>query len=203
MKKILLMMLTLLFTLSLCGCQTKSDKNIEITSSELDPEEIINVNLDVELYEILLCEEFEYTLTQRQKKDGFISISKAEGNKAVFTIKRKDYNSFKNQLLSSRKDIFELYNEKSSDNCIVKVEYNPTITEITVTVNKNVYNPQIDISSNEYLKAYNCITGCGRNATLYHMYSLGETEKCIVTVKDYTSGSVIQTLTYPNMLYNN
>ncbi len=200
MKKLLALCLCFVFLFCLCGCAS-NDENIKADDKPvvLNPEEVIKVNLDVSLYENLICQKFEFSLSEAQKLDNFITLTKNDDGNAVFTIKRKDYNSFKKALLDSRKDIFEGYNEAAAENNIVRVEYNADITSITVYVDKNVYNPEIKINP-EYLKAYNCISGCGRNATLYHMYYLEKIEKCTVTVKDEKSGEIIETQTYPNII---
>ena len=197
MKKLFSIVVLFLLILSICGCKGKAEEELPAV---LNPEEIIKVNLDVNLYEKLICEEFKFSLTERQKHDNFLSLKKADDGNAVFTMKREDFDAFKKELLSSRIDIFNNYNENADENSIAKVQYNADITEITVYVDKTVYNPKIDSITPQYLKAYNCISGCGRNATIYHMYNLGEIKKCTVTVKDEISNSVIETRVYPDIL---
>ena len=202
MKKILALILCTTFLFCLCGCGDKENKNNGSIEQEvvLNPDDVIKVKLDVSLYENLIYQKFEFSLTEAQKQDEFITLEKSDDGNAVFTIKVKDYNSFKKQLLASRKDIFESYNNGAEENNIIRVEYNKDITSITVYVDKAVYNPQIKEKTPEYLKAYNCISGCGRNATLYHMYYLDKIEKCTVTVKDEKSGEIIETRVYPDII---
>ncbi len=204
MKKVLLMILILLLTVSFCGCGGKendADHNHDHNHSEeiqqLDPEEVIRVYLDVRLYKNLLGEEFEFALSEKDTEKGFLTVKKHDDNTAVFTIKRKDFNAFKEGLLSSRKSIFDDYSKNSDKYSVKKVEYNSDITQITVTVDRTVYNPKISSRDKEHIDASNTISGCGRNATMYHMYNLGEIEKCTVTVKDL-GGNLLETRVYPD-----
>ena len=207
MKKVLLMILIIMLTVSFCGCGGKgndTDHNHDHNHSdeilqETDPEEIIKVYLDVKLYKNLLGEEFEFELSKEDAEKGFLTVKKIDDNTAVFTIKRKDFNAFKEGLLSSRKNIFDGYNNNSDKHSVKKVEYNSDITQITVTVDRNIYNPKIFSSEKAYINAYNTVSCCGRNATMYHMYNLGEIEKCTVTVKDL-GGNLLETRVYPDKI---
>jgi hypothetical protein len=165
----------------------------------LDPEEIINVYLDVRLYENLLGEKFEFELSDKDKDNGFLTIEKHNDYTALYTIKRKDFNAFKDGLITSRKNIFDDYATNFKDYSIEKVEYNNAITEIKVTVDRNVYNPKMANRDKAYVNAYNTISGCGRNATLYHMYYLENIEKCTVTVMDL-SGNLLETRVFPDRI---
>ncbi len=205
MKRIFLLIMIFLLTLSFCGCGGKkndTDHNHDHNHSEgilqeLDPEEIIRVYLDVRLYKNLLGEEFEFTLSKEDTEKGFLTVKKYDDNTAVFTMKRRDFIAFKEALLSSRKNIFDGYSKNIEKHSVKKVEYNSDITQITVTVDRNVYNPKIYSRDKAYINAYNTVSGCGRNAVMYHMYNLGEIEKCTVTVKDL-GGNLLETRVYPD-----
>ena len=207
MKKNFLIFLVVVFALTFCGC---GDKNNEVNHDHshghnhsdengqaLNPDEIIKVYLDVRLYENLLGEKFEFKLRDKDKENGFLTIEKHNDFTALYTIKRKDFNVFKEGLLLSRKSIFDDYYKNNDANSIKKVEYNSNITEITVTVDRKVYNPKIFSRDKAYVRAYNTISGCGRNATLYHMYYLENVEKCTVTVMDL-SGNLLETRVFPD-----
>ncbi len=209
MKKAFLMVMVLLLMLSFCGCvgNTEDDAPLTNNNSEsieevqklLDPEEIINVYLDVRLYKNLHGKEFKFKLTKQYEKNGFLSVKKHDDNTAVFTIKRKDYITFKEDYLSSRKDILDDYQKNNKKHCVEKVEYNENVTEIVVTVDKAVYSPEVSFVSKSYIKAFNTISGSGRNATMYHMYYLEGVSKCTVTVKDL-DGSLLETRVYPDII---
>ena len=207
MRKAFLMVLCLFLMLSFCGCggnvqddtllEDKNYERTEETQKLLNQEEIINVYLDLRLYKSLLGEEFDFSLSQRDKDKGFLSVNKYDDNTAVFTIKRKDFIKFKEDYRSSRKRILDDYRKNNEKYCVEKVEYNESITEIVVTVDKAVYTPEISYINQEYINAFNTISGSGRNAIMYHMYHLGEIPKCTVTVKDL-NGNILETRVYPD-----
>lgn len=188
MKKLSVFLFLAMVLFSLVSCANKND-----------PEAVISVNFNTEVYEAIFRSPFDYTLTDGQKEKGFISVEKKNDKVAVYKIKRKDYDAYISELVASKKAVFDAYNDGSNP-LIKSVSYNDDLTEITIAVDKLDYENESYENGSDYLKIRNCISGCGGQASLYHSYSTGSFNKCEITVVDSATGEVLETISYPEAL---
>ena len=191
MKKIAIFLTLILIIANFCSCKASND-----------PEEIIEVNYNPKILEYLLQMPYDYKLTDTQIEKGFLTVEKQDNGMAVMTIKRKDYEAYINELIASRKEIFNKYND-ISETLITSVTYNDDLTEITVKVDKADYENNTyenGISPNLYI--LNVFRGCGTNASLYLAYSEGDFKQCNVKLIDAITGETLKSDTYPQTLFD-
>lgn len=191
MKKIAIILTVMFILTNCCSCKTTNN-----------PEEIIEVNYNPKILERLLLLPYDYQLTDTQIEKGFTSIEKQNNGMAVLKIKRKDYESYIDEIKSSRKEIFNKYND-SSELLIKSVTYNDDLTKITIRVDKSDYeNHTYDngISPNRYI--LDVFRGCGTNVSLYLAYSISDFKQCEVKLVDDSTGEILKSDTYPQTLFD-
>lgn len=166
------------------------------------PDDIITFEVDISQYNDSLKYLIPNTLTDDMKEKGFISIETNEEGVIVNTIKRKDYEEYREILKQTRVDIFEGYNSPDGDKYseyISEVQYNEDLTEITIICDKVGY----DEGSFEYGSAYNeisnCFSGCVNNTAIYQVYNIhNKSGKWTVRLKDKISGEIFLEEVYPD-----
>ncbi len=152
----------------------------------------VELKISKELLE-LNEEEFDYTLTQEQKDNGFTGVKKNADGSATFTIKRKDYNQFIKECREETKKSFDEMNADGAFASVKKIEYTEKFEKVTITADKSKFENSLDGM---------CVFGCGLASCLYQMYDIDAPGKCTVEVKDSATGEVFQTTVYPEALDN-
>ncbi len=179
MRKIFAVILSVIMSLAFGAC-----------SKEKDPNEIIEVKFDVELYNgcwatVFTEEHYKSTF----EKYGFLGYEMVEEGVAVFKIKRSDYEAFDSYMKEGRKKIFDKYiaDEKYS---AIDVSYNDDLTEFIIKVDKEEYEKQGTL----YESTGSLIASFRSNVCLYLLFTEDEFKESVILVKDSDSGEVLRTV---------
>lgn len=136
-------------------------------------------------------EEFDYTLTQEQKDNGFTDIKKNDDGSATYTMKKSDYKKYIAELKQTTKDSFDKMLADGTYTTIEKIEYTDDFEKITIIANKEDFENSLDSF---------CILSCGLTSYMYQVFDVDASGKCTVEVKDSATGEVFQTTVYPDAL---
>lgn len=198
---------SIVFIISILGVLMGLLENVDISKDSIDTaskenEKIVNQDLGnvltgtVELtiskdMLTLFGEEFDYTLTQEQKDNGFIDIKKNEDGSATYTIKKKDYEKFIEELRAEAKNGIDELTADGTFTSIKKIEYTDDFEKITITANKEQFENGLDSL---------CIMSCGLTSCMYQMFDVDSSGKCTVEVKDVATGEIFKTTVYPDAM---
>lgn len=127
------------------------------------------------------------TLTEEQKAGGYKSMIVNSDGSVTYTMKKSSWkqmvSEYKTNVVNSLNEIIE-----SGDYSSLKsIQYNDTFSQVTVTVNKSQYESSLDSVS---------LLGIYMNIVFYQSFTQGSVG-CVITVKDASTGTVIDTQTYP------
>ena len=176
---------------SINGTFTKSNK-----TANQDLGNILTGTVEIDMPKEFLQlggEEFDYTLTDEQKAKGFTNIKKNEDGSATYTIKKKDYDKYIQELRQTAKQGIDELTKDGSFASIKNIAYNDNLSKITITANKSGFENGLDSLA---------VFSCGLSSTMYQMYDIDAPGKCTIEVKDSTTGEVFQTTVYPDALEN-
>ena len=165
----------------------------------LDPEEIIDVYYNPKISEALFIIPFDYELSDTKKEQGFISVEKTEDGNALYKIKRKDYEAFISNFCATKKQNID----NNAVEPIKSITYNDDLTEIVIAVDRVDYEAKDYSGGSNYLKIRNAKDGCGWEASLYLAYTTDQFKECVVTVVDYQTGEVLDSVIQPKTLLEN
>jgi len=201
MKKILILPLTLLFSILLvaCGQDKESESgNADRASEETKKDESFKVDkglLNVEVTipaSLLEGQEIDSAITEA-KKEGIEEVIKNDDGSVTYKMSKSVH---KEMMKEMEKDILETIEEikTSKDIASIKdVSYNKSFTEFTLTVNKEQFENSFDAMAS---------MGLALTGMYYQLFSGVDSEKFKVTVifKDESNGEVINTIVYPDDL---
>lgn len=201
MKKILILPLTLLFSILLvaCGQDKESESgNADRASEETKKDESFKVDkglLKVEVTipaSLLEGQEIDSAITEA-KKEGIKEVIKNDDGSVTYKMSKSVH---KKMMKDMEKDILETIEEikTSKDFASIKdVSYNKSFTEFTLTVNKEQFENSFDAMAS---------MGLALKGMYYQLFSGVDSEKFKVTVifKDESNGEVINTIVYPDDL---
>ncbi len=142
----------------------------------------VEINIPKEMLE-LSGEEYDYKLTDEQKKNGFTDVKKNADGSATFTMKNSDYKKFIADLKEETKKSFDEM-PKNFDK-IKKVTYNNDFSEIIIYAEKDKFNDFI-------------ASACGLSSILYQMYDIDASGKCNILAKDYQTNETFYNTVFPN-----
>lgn len=203
MKKILILPLTLLFSILLVACgQDKESESGKKSDNADRAEETKNGSFKVDKGLLNVEITIPASLFEGQEIDSAITEAKKEGIKEV--IKNDDgsvtykmsKSVHKEMMKKMEKDILETIEEikTSKDFASIKdVSYNKSFTEFTLTVNKEQFENSFDAMAS---------MGLALPGMYYQLFSGVDSEKFKVTVifKDESNGEIINTIVYPDDL---
>lgn len=150
----------------------------------------VEINIPKEFLE-LDGEEFDYALTEEQKENGFTDIKKNEDGSATYTIKKKNYEKYIQELRETAKQGIDELTKDGSFASIKGITYNNNLSKITITADKNGFENGLDSLS---------VFSCGLASIMYQMFDIDAPGKCTVEVKDSATGEIFQTTVYPDAL---
>lgn len=177
MKKIICMLLVLALSMSLSACGSEGgvfSNTVELTI----PAEFLE----------MIDEDFDYTLTEENKENGFTDIKKNEDGSATYTIKKSDYKKLKKELQATTKESLDELVTEGSFPSLERIEYNDDFSEITIFVDKDSYENSFDSLA---------VTTCGLCSLMYQIFDIDAENVCEVTVKDSSTDKVIDTQIFP------
>ncbi len=135
-----------------------------------------------------LVDENATELTDEQKNSGFTKAEKLPDGSIKYTIKRKEYNKFIEDL---RKQTASSLDELSTSDALTSIQgikYNDDFSKITIIADKSAFSESFDSMA---------ITTCGLASQLYQCFDVNAPQKVTVEVKDSTTNEVFQTETFP------
>lgn len=204
MKKLLILPLTLLFSILLVACDPDKESESGKKSGNADRavEETKNESIKVDKGLLNVEVTIPAPLFEGQEIDSAITEAKKEGIKEVIkndddSITYKMSKSVHKEMMKKmEKDILETIEEikTSKDFASIKdVSYNKSFTEFTLTVNKEQFENSFDAMAS---------MGLAFTGMYYQLFSGVDSEKFKVTVifKDESNGEVINTIVYPDDL---
>lgn len=203
MKKILILPLTLLFSILLVACgqdkeseSGKKSNNADTTEETKDgsfkvDKGLLNVEVTIpaSLFE---GQEIDSAITEA-KKEGIKEVIKNDDGSVTYKMSKSVH---KEMMKEMEKDILETIEEikTSKDFASIKdVSYNKSFTEFTLTVNKEQFENSFDAMAS---------MGLALSGMYYQLFSGVDSEKFKVTVifKDESNGEIINTIVYPDDL---
>ena len=152
----------------------------------------IEINLPKEMID-LFGENFEYTLTQEQKDNGFTSIKKNDDGSAIYTIKKKDYEVFLETYREKTKQVIDEISKNEAFISIKSITYNEDFSKIVISAKKDEFENSFDSMS---------MMTCGLSSCMYQMFDINASGKCLIEVKDFQTGEVFKTAEYPEEIQN-
>lgn len=180
MRRIFVVILSIIMALAFGAC-----------SKAKDPNEIIEVKFDVELYNGFYATIFNEEHYKRTfEKYGFLDYEIVEDGVAVFKIKRSDYEAFDSLMKEGRKKIFDKSIADEKYSAIDDVSYNDELTEFIIKVDKAEYEKQGTL----YESTKSLIVDFKNNVCIYLMFAEDEFEESVILVKDSDSGEVLKTV---------
>lgn len=203
MKKILILPLTLLFSILLVACgQDKESESGKKSDNADTAEETKNGSFKVDKGLLNVEVTIPASLFEGQEIDSAITEAKKEGIKEVIknddgSVTYKMSKSVHKEIMKKmEKDILETIEEikTSKDFASIKdVSYNKSFTEFTLTVNKEQFENSFDAMAS---------MGLALPGMYYQLFSGVDSEKFKVTVifKDESNGEIINTIVYPDDL---
>lgn len=204
MKKILILPLTLLFSILLVACgqdkeseSGKKSDNADRAAEETKDESFkvdkgllnVEVTIPASLFE---GQEIDSVITE-VKKERIKEVIKNDDGSVTYKMSKSVH---KEMMKEMEKDILETIEEikTSKDFASIKdVSYNKSFTEFTLTVNKEQFENSFDAMAS---------MGLALTGMYYQLFSGVDSEKFKVTVifKDESNGEVINTIVYPDDL---
>ncbi|QGG51859.1 hypothetical protein [Lysinibacillus pakistanensis] len=204
MKKILILPLTLLFSILLVACgqdkeseSGKKSNNADRAAEETKDESFkvdkgllnVEVTIPASLFE---DQEIDSVITE-VKKERIKEVIKNDDGSVTYKMSKSVH---KEMMKEMEKDILETIEEikTSKDFASIKdVSYNKSFTEFTLTVNKEQFENSFDAMAS---------MGLALTGMYYQLFSGVDSEKFKVTVifKDESNGEVINTIVYPDDL---
>ena len=204
MKKILILPLTLLFSILLVACgqdkeseSGKKSDNADRAAEETKDESFkvdkgllnVEVTIPASLFE---DQEIDSVITE-VKKERIKEVIKNDDGSVTYKMSKSVH---KEMMKEMEKDILETIEEikTSKDFASIKdVSYNKSFTEFTLTVNKEQFENSFDAMAS---------MGLALTGMYYQLFSGVDSEKFKVTVifKDESNGEVINTIVYPDDL---
>ena len=203
MKKILILPLTLLFSILLVACgqdkeseSGKKSNNADTTEETKDgsfkvDKGLLNVEVTIPA-SLLEGQEIDSAITEA-KKEGIKEVIKNDDGSVTYKMSKSVH---KEMMKEMEKDILETIEEikTSKDFASIKdVSYNKSFTEFTLTVNKEQFENSFDAMAS---------MGLALSGMYYQLFSGVDSEKFKVTVifKDESNGEIINTIVYPDDL---
>lgn len=204
MKKILILPLTLLFSILLVACgqdkenenakkSDNGDKAVEETKDDSFKVDKGLLNVEVTIPASLFeGQEIDSAITEA-KKEGVKEVIKNDDGSVTYKMSKTVHEEMMKEM---KKGILETIEEiKTSNNfaSIKDVSYNKSFTEFTLTVNKEQFENSFDAMVS---------MGLALTGMYYQLFSGVDSEKLKVTVifKDESNGEVINTIVYPDDL---
>jgi len=179
-RRIFVVILSIIMALAFGAC-----------SKAKDPNEIIEVKFDVDLYNTFYATIFnEEHYEKTFEKYGFLGYEMVEDGVAVFKIKRSDYEAFDSLMKEGRKKIFDKSIADEKYSAIDDVSYNDDLTEVIIKVDKAEYEKQGSL----YESTSDLVIGVKGDVCIYLMFAEDEFKESIILVKDSKSGEVLRTV---------
>ncbi|MBQ5321347.1 MAG: hypothetical protein J6K88_04765 [Oscillospiraceae bacterium] len=156
----------------------------------------VQITINKEFIGLMSTEEkpFDYTLTQEQKEKGFIDIKKNDDGSATYVIEKKDYENFISEFKAITRQTLDELVSKNTYSSIKSITYNDDFSKIVITADEKSFENSLDSFA---------ILSCGLSSCMYQMFDVDASGKCIISVKDSTSGEIFKTAEYPADLNNN
>lgn len=136
-------------------------------------------------------EDYDYTLTEEQKQNGFTKVEKADDGSAVFTIKKKDYDAFIKDMHQNTVESFQEMGNTLQGSSITNISYSQKFDKIILTVNKDKFENGLD-------GMY--VTSIGLTSIMYQMFDIEAKGKCTIDIQDKDTGEIFKTVVYPDEL---
>jgi hypothetical protein len=207
MKKWMTILLAVAMTLSFASCgQTieegtssseESSSAISSESSSESQEESESTDsqqtVEVTLPSTMVTDETPTDLTQEQKDMGYTELKKNEDGSLTYVIDADQYDATREKAKEQAKSDLDGMKTDSKYSTIQDVTYNDDLTEITLVVTN-----QLDFEQN--MEDTFAILNAGLTASTYHALDGNSSQKVTVSVKDAQTGTVFNTMAYPDAL---
>lgn len=150
----------------------------------------VDVTVPKEFMEIL-GDDFDYTLTNDQKKNGFTKISTNAAGDIVFTISKTDYKNFIDELKETTKQTLkeQIDDLNGSNTSIRTVKYTSDLDNIKIYVDEAEYAYTLDSVN---------ITVFALTAYTYQIYNVDSDKIIKVEIINYQTDKVIEIYNYPD-----
>lgn len=199
MKKIAMLVLSLVLLLAGCAAPVQDDPNVGTTGDAqpyYPPEPVpvvlpiaerIDGAVKVTVHGGLLGDDTE-VLTDAQKADGFIDAVRNEDDSVTYTISEDKYDAYVERLRSNHYNTI-LYMGVNAD----------AVTDIKCTDDLSAID--IYVIRNEYVQstAGEIVFGVGLNAMHGQVYNIDAPGTCVITVYDEYN-EIVEQVTYPDEL---
>lgn len=188
MKKQIALLVTAITAIIVGAAMILSGLYIQLGWDFLTPS--VKINFPKELVELTSSsnDSSNLVLTDEQKENGFTKIEKNNDGSITYTIKKSAYKTFIYDLKTeARNGIDEIMNSGNYSS-IKNITYNDNFSEITIMVDKSLFENSIDSLA---------ILSCRITSIMYQNFDIDSPKKCTITIKDFTTGEIIQTETYP------
>lgn len=150
----------------------------------------VEIKLAKEMIDLFI-EDFDYTLTQEQKENGFTEIEKNEDGSATYTIKKKDYDIFLKDYKETVKQGIDEISKNETFVSIKSITYNDDFSKIVINAEKDKFENSLDAMT---------IMTCGVSSCMYQMFDVNAPGNCFIEVKDVNTGEVFKTAKYPEYM---
>lgn len=150
----------------------------------------VDVTVPKEFMEIL-GDDFDYTLTNDQKKNGFTKISTNAAGDIVFTISKTDYKNFIDELKETTKQTLkeQIDDLNGSNTSIRTVKYTSDLDNIKIYVDEAEYAYTLDSVN---------ITIFALTAYTYQIYNVYSDKTIKIEIINYQTDKVIEIYNYPD-----
>lgn len=143
----------------------------------------------------LMGEDYDYTLTEEEKANGFTDVKKKADGSAEFTIKKEKYEIFikelKKSTVKSIKETIASISEQGNAS-IKNIKYRSDLGQISVYVDKPQFNEVFDALY---------INTVGLTACMYRMFDINCNGECIIDLIDTNTNKVYETIICPDDIF--
>lgn len=184
MKKISLLLCLVFVVCLLAGCGTESggDTTTAGTTAEATEEKVSDVTITIKKESVVEVEDF----IQDMKSFGAEVKNEEDNDSLFFTFSSEEH---KKLLKAKKKECIDNFKgfENDPNNYVEKIEYDDNFRNITISVNKELYDV-VDSTTLEYAVA--------ANALAYQLY-INENQYTNVSIVYTGTGDVISTFSLP------
>ena len=200
MKKLLLLLLALVFIVSACGNEEASgDKEKESPKNEVEEtEEGVSVdkglfNVEVTLPASFFEGEDIAEVVANAKEEGVGEAIANEDGSVTYKMSKAQHKEMLAEIKTGMKESVEEIKNDEDFQSIKDITYNDSFSEFTVVVDKAAYENSFDGFAT---------FGLGMAGAYYQLFNGEEPEdyKVTISIKDETTGEVFDTTVYPDDL---